>query len=242
MKLYVYCIAEGGVRVRKLPRGLFGASVRLLKIDDLAVLVSSYRGSADRIEDAMTHHQVVRSIQKQTTSLPVRFGTIVTEQQLRKFISMHRRAISANLSHVRGRAEMNVRMSGTITGNDVPEATKDEAQTVGPGTAFLLEKRSEVLREDRREQQKTTLSAWLHEKLGNLIKDERLNFVLSPTQKAFLARADHLVDREHVQTYREQMAKAIAERPEIHFMVSGPWPPYSFANIELEFKSHFGVS
>jgi hypothetical protein len=31
-------------------------------------------------------------------------------------------------------------------------------------------------------------------------------------------------------------------RPDLSIRLSGPWPPYSFANIELEFKSQFGVS
>jgi gas vesicle protein GvpL/GvpF len=223
---------------------LFDAPVQLLKVEGLAVLVSSYRGllSDDRVHEAVTHHQVVRSIQKQTTSLPVRFGTIVTEQQLREFISTNRQAISANLAHVRGRVEMNVRMSGTIASADPAKPTENETRTAGPGTAFLLEKRREIVHEETREQQKTVLSTWFREKLGHLVKDEHLNFVLAPSHRAFLGRADHLVDGENVQEYRERMAKAVEERPEIHFMVSGPWPPYSFANIELEFKSHFGVS
>jgi len=32
------------------------------------------------------------------------------------------------------------------------------------------------------------------------------------------------------------------ERPELHFLTSGPWPPYTFANIDLEFETQFGVS
>jgi hypothetical protein len=57
-----------------------------------------------------------------------------------------------------------------------------------------------------------------------------------------LGRADHLIEREDVQEYRTKMAQAVEERPEVRFMVSGPWPPYSFANIELEFSRQFGVS
>ena len=244
MKLYVYCIAEGGERLRNLPRGLFSLPVHQLKIDGLIVVVSSYRspGWMDRINDAITHHKVVLNVQKQATALPLRFGEILSEQQLQKFVSTHRRAIKTKLAQVRGRAEMNVRMSGTILGGAVPETLKNEAQAAGPGTTFLLEKRSEILREQEEIQEKAFLSAWFREKLGNLIKDECLNMVLSPSRKAFLARADHLVDHEDVEQYRQQMAAAIAERPEIRFMVSGPWPPYSFANIELEFKPQFGVS
>ena len=39
-----------------------------------------------------------------------------------------------------------------------------------------------------------------------------------------------------------RLGEARKTRPELHFLVSGPWPPYTFSNIELEFKSQFGVS
>jgi len=38
------------------------------------------------------------------------------------------------------------------------------------------------------------------------------------------------------------MVQARDERPDLHFLLSGPWPPYSFANIELDVKTQFGVS
>ena len=76
--------------------------------------------------------------------------------------------------------------------------------------------------------------------MGDLIKDEKIS--LTPSDTVILARADHLIERVNVQEYRTKMARAVEERPEVRFMVSGPWPPYSFANIELEFSRQFGVS
>jgi hypothetical protein len=71
------------------------------------------------------------------------------------------------------------------------------------------------------------------------VKETRLN--ANPTNKMVLAAA-HLVTRETVEQYRARLNEAQHERPELHFLVSGPWAPYSFANIDLEFKTHFGVS
>ena len=50
------------------------------------------------------------------------------------------------------------------------------------------------------------------------------------------------VERAKIVSIEEKLAKARQERPELHFLFSGPWPPYTFANIELEFKTQFGVS
>ena len=239
MRLYVYCLAEGVERLNKTPPGVSGAPVRIVEFDeDLSALVSVCRSDAFQVtrKNALAHHEVVRSITEQTTPLPARFGTVVTIEQLRNYVSTHHQAIKAKLAHVRGGIEMTVRMIQSIAGAETSELSKN----VGPGTAFLLEKRREILRDEAGAAQKGHLSAWLRENLGELIKDEKISVTASET--VVLARADHLIERVNVQEYRTKMAKAIQERPEIRFMVSGPWPPYSFANIELEFSSQFGVS
>ena len=238
MRLYVYCLAERIERLNEIPRGVSGAEVRIVEFEeDLSALVSVCRAEDFQVtrKNALAHHEVVRSVTEQTTPLPTRFGTVVTIEQLRKYVSIHQDAIKAKLAHVRGGVEMNVRMIRTIE-----DTSQQSENTGGPGTAFLLEKRRKILREEAGAAQKAELSAWLREKLADLIKDEKIS--VTPSETVILARADHLIDRADVQEYRTKMAGAVEERPEIRFMVSGPWPPYSFANIELEFSSQFGVS
>lgn len=241
MKFYLYCFAEGLDKLNKPPRGISGARVQLMKIDDLIVLVSVSRGEGLRLtrKDAFAHNMVVSSVFKQTTPLlPFRFGQIVTEQYLRNYVSRHRQAIKARLAHVRGCAEMNVRMIGTRE-NAPPPAFKP-AKPVGPGTRFLLDKRREFRGDEWRAAQTAELSEWFSVKLGGLTRDQQI-FVV-PSERVVVAKADHLVERVNIAEYRTRMALAIEERPDTRFMVSGPWPPYSFANIELEFGLQFGVS
>jgi gas vesicle protein GvpL/GvpF len=239
MRLYVYCIAEGVERLNKTPTGVSDAEVRIVEFDeDLSALVSVYRSADFEVsrKNALAHHEVVRCITEQTTPLPARFGTVVTIEQLRNYVSTHHEAIKAKLAHVRGGVEMTVRIIQSIGAAD----TSPQSENVGPGTAFLLEKRREIFRDEAGAAQKEHLSAWLREKLGELIKEEKIS--ITPSETIILARVDHLIERVDVQAYRTNMANAIQERPDIRFMVSGPWPPYSFANIGLEFSSQFGVS
>jgi hypothetical protein len=241
MKVYLYCFAEGLDRLNKPPRGVSGARVQLMKIDDLVAVVSVGRGESFRLtrRDALAHNTVVREVFKQTTPLlPFRFGQVVTEHFLRNYVSTHRQAIKAGLAHVRGCAEMNVRIIGTR--QKAPPPVIDPGKSVGPGTRFLLDKRKEFRGDEWRAAQTAELSEWFSGKLGKLTRDEHILVV--PSDRVVIARADHLIDRANVLEYRTRMAQAIAERPETRFMVSGPWPPYSFANIELEFPMQFGVS
>jgi hypothetical protein len=241
MKLYVYCLAEGVDSLPLFPRGVSGARVRLVKLEGLSLVVSACTGDVFHQfrKNGLAHNAVVRTVFKQTTPLPCRYGMIVTDKQLRNYISTHKQALRDNLAHVRGGAEMTLRISGPRL--NAPAAFPGgQRKPVGPGTKFLLDKRKEIRGEEWLSAQKAELSAWLDEKLPGLIRDEKIN--LAPQERALLARVDHLVDRSSVEQYREKMGAAIQERPEVRFMVSGPWPPYSFANIELEFKTQFGVS
>ena len=242
MKLYVYCLAEGINRLHKTPRGVSDSEVRIIEFEeDLSAIVSVCRADNLKVtrKNALAHHEVVRSITEQTTPLPARFGTLVTIEQLRNYVSTHHQAIHDKLAHVHGGVEMNVRMICDIDGAGTSQESKNAGE-LKPGTAFLLEKRREIFGEEAGVAQKGQLSAWLRDKVGDLIKEEKISVTSSGS--VILARADHLIERADVQEYRTKMATAVAERPEVRFMVSGPWPPYSFANIELEFSRQFGVS
>src|SRR5215213_2756600 len=165
MRLYVYCLAEGVERLNKTPPGVSGAPVRIVEFDeDLSALVSVSRFEAFQVnrKNALAHHEVVRSITEQTTPLPARFGTVVTIEQLRNYVSTHHHALKAKLAHVRGGVEMNVRMIHSIAAADTSQEPENAG---GPGTAFLLEKRRDLLREQAGAAQKGELSAWLREKL-----------------------------------------------------------------------------
>jgi hypothetical protein len=75
--------------------------------------------------------------------------------------------------------------------------------------------------------------------VSGLTRDEHLT--VRSSERLVLSAA-HLVERVQLQHYREKVAEARENRPDLHFLTSGPWPPYSFANIELEFETQFGVS
>jgi hypothetical protein len=109
----------------------------------------------------------------------------------------------------------------------------------GTGTSFLAQKRREILGGEQSAAEASTISTWLHDQISGLIRAEQVT--LRPSEKLVLAAA-HLVERSKIKNYRQTMAETCQSRPELHFLLSGPWPPYSFANIELEFKTQFGVS
>lgn len=236
MKSYAYCLVEDFDALDASTRGISGAAVRLLQIDELAVLVSDLNADTVAVtrENALDHAAVVRSVLDRTTPLPFRFGTLVNEEQLRSHISARKPALQTRFAHVRDCVEMSVKI--------IREISKDQAEPsdeITSGTSFLKEKRRELIGSEQKAAEATEISAWLHEQVDGLIRDEQVT--VRPSEKLVLAAA-HLVERANLREYKEKMAAARKNRPELHFLFSGPWPPYSFANIELEFKTQFGVS
>ena len=242
MKLYAYCLASGVDTLPEPVQGISAAPVRLLKLEDLGVLVSDLDAEAVPVtrENALAHAAVVRSVLDKTTPLPFRFGTLVDEQQLRNYISARKRAIDTKLKLVSDCVEMSVKIIWDVSGDRQREPLERyQDKERGIGAMFLAEKRREILGDERRAAQAAELSEWLHESLSGLVRDELVT--VRPAEKLVMSAA-FLVERLKFEQYRERVAGLRAGRPDLHFLLSGPWPPYTFANVELEFKSQFGVS
>lgn len=237
MKLYAYCLAEDLDTLAHSPPGIAGAPVKLQKIENLAVLLSETDLEAVPVtkENALAHAAVVRSILDETTPLPFRFGTLVTEQQLGNYVSARKPALEKKLTHVRGCIEMSVKIIW-----DAPSSkSTTNAEPLGTGTSFLTAKQREIFGGEQRAKQAAEISDWLRGQVNGLTRDEQVT--VRPSERLLLSAA-HLVERVNIERYRAQLGDARNNRPELHFLVSGPWPPYSFANIELEFPMQFGVS
>jgi hypothetical protein len=240
MRLYVYCLVEKIDTLAVPVSGVSGAPVKLITIEDFQLLASDFEGDSPppvTRENALAHDAVVRSVLKDTTPLPFRFGSVPTETQLRSYITSHRTAIEAKLNDVRGCIEMSVKIISNPD-NEETTATSPSAEE-GPGARFLKEKQRELLGSERRGEEAKQVAAWLKSKVGRYVRQDEIN--LCPTEKLIVAAA-HLIGREEITEYRGRLAEARKTRPDLHFLVSGPWPPYTFSNIELEFKTRFGVS
>ena len=248
MKLYVYCLVELTQTLPDALHGIGGVLVRRLEIADFCFLVSDF---AERVvpvtrENALAHAAVVQSVLKVTTPLPLRFGTLTAEQQLQNYAHAKREALHAKLEQVRGCVEMNVKI---ISDRDWMEASPAINTQESPGTAFLSEKRREILGGEARGAEAKHVAEWLEGQLRDLVsgKDIKTDPAASvnSTAKALgklLLTGAFLVERERVEEFRNKAHEVRRQRPDLHFLVSGPWAPYSFTNMDLEFKTHFGVS
>jgi len=242
MKLYLYCLIDDDVSVETViftgPReGISGSLVTFYWVDDFGLLVSDFAGASVPVtrENVLQHAAVVSGLLPETTPLPFRFGTLATAEELESLLNARSKALRDKQAFVRGCVEMSVKIIWDRDWNEEPQVE----ETSKPGTAFLAEKRRELIGSEARAAEAKRIARWLEDRLGDAVREKSLK---TDFTSKLLVTAAHLVPRDSIDEYRTRLKNAQLERPELHFLTSGPWPPYSFANIDLEFKTQFGVS
>jgi Gas vesicle synthesis protein GvpL/GvpF len=244
MKLYLYCLIDDDVSVETViftgPReGISGSLVTFYWVADFGLLVSDFAGASVPVtrENVLKHAEVVGSLLPETTPLPFRFGTLAAKEGLESYLNARSKALRDKQALVRGCVEMSVKIIWDREWVEEPPASDHQQRK--PGTAFLAEKRREILGSEARAVEAKRIADWLEERLGDAVRDKALK---TDFTSKLLVTVAHLVERSSLDQYKAALNSARLERPELHFLASGPWPPYSFANIDLEFKTQFGVS
>jgi gas vesicle protein GvpL/GvpF len=242
MKFYLYCVSDANPTLKDELSGIDNQIVVVINNRRLFVVASKFESESVPVtrENVLQHESIVRNAFSVTTVLPFRFGTLVTESGLETYLEARESSLLERLEQVRDCVEMSVKIiwQNSSEGEDSTSVVPD-LDDVGAGTAFLMFKREELLGNDRIEQEARELEAWLGHGLRDIVRQEQIT--IEPKQRLVLS-ASYLVERARLTDYRRELGRLQAERTNLHFLSSGPWPPYTFANIDLEFGTHFGVS
>ena len=214
--IYVYAISEPPVTRSALKqRGLGGATLRTLERGDLAAIYSHHRSlSPAPLRKLVLHHdRVIKSIMATGTVLPLRFGTqLEHEEQLGDLLAARHDELRRSLERVRGKSELGVRV--------IPaHASAPRRRGETKGRDYLLER----VRSHRRHQQAVDD---VHAVLGAL--SEASSVRETGTAEAVLVAA-YLVDESRVGEFRLQAERLAGRLPGTRMIVTGPLPPYSFA-------------
>jgi len=241
--LYAYCVTRTGTESPRNLTGLFDREVYAIEAGELSAFVSevSEKHVAVSKHSVLTHQKVVGSVLDATTPLPFRFGTIVNEPDLSSYLGSRQNSLLEKLEAVDSCVEMSVKVIWQKSRADGRAATdpNEAVEASSVGTEFLRKKSAELVGSQHLIEEANELAAWLENYLGSSVR--QVQMTVRPAERLVLA-ADCLVARVQLNEYESAVEAARAERPELHFLTSGPWAPYSFANIDLEFKSQFGVS
>lgn len=204
--LYLFAIVAA-----KPARAIRG--VELVRAAGAWVAVARMPTPEPSIEAAVEHDRVVRTIARVSDAvLPLRFGTSAeSERALVTKLAPFRSVIRDALKRVRGAVQLTMRVGGR-------EAAIDEAALgEGPGARFLAKKRAA---------ERVPEIEALTEALAPYVRDTRIQRV--PRGPHF-ASVFFLVARENLARWR-RVVRATAI-PNVTWQVTGPWPPYAFAEL-----------
>ena len=227
----ILCVYALVAPVRPLRRvtGVTGEPLRAVSVDGIAAIVGEIRRRpAASNRNLRQYATVVESIAARVSAiLPARFGTIFDDAAELMLVLRSRRAwIRERLSAVRGRVQMTIRVQGSDPSDRLLRGRTPVTSNRGvrprnkatQGTRYL-QQRLAVLRTAREVPQLTPIRP----SIRRLVKEERVE------RRGGVITVHHLIPRAMAERYRAAVDRA-AGRSDIRLAVSGPFPPYAFAD------------
>jgi Gas vesicle synthesis protein GvpL/GvpF len=210
--IYLYALTEPGAEFSDR-RGLDDQPLSMLELGGVCAAYSEH----DRLDLAPTsdalwqHDQVVEHLMASASTLPVRFGTTFADLDgLLAATTPKLAAVRERLEQVRGCVELAVRVEVPATGGEPPRS----------GRAYL---ESRLEHAHRREATARAALAPL-EKLAVRARELR-------RARPGIISASFLVRARDVDSFATEV-RSLQRRGERRLSCTGPWPPYSFADLE----------
>jgi hypothetical protein len=240
MAWYAYCITEqqafqGESRARR-PfvineiHGIGERQVMAYPSGELAVIVSEYKRSGDLDQKAILEHVKVvaecfrSATTSNTTVLPFRFGTIFdSDDALRRAVRANRKAFLKGVAHLRGKAEMHLKL--LVKDGNMREALEEIVLPATVGGDYLTKLREKASRQRERQTKARAISVQVHKLFNPLEEEVSCKKVDSGGMLIDIA---HLVDHKQIEKYQARYNSAARQFKDCELSVSGPWPPYHF--------------
>lgn len=243
--LYVYGVLPAAAApLGSLPRGVGGGGApELVQAGELAVVASAVPegwATATR-EDAEAHERVTSSLAERHTLVPMRFGTVMPEAEIREtLLGRHGQEIAAVLRELDGCVQMSVKayygadalLRHTLRAHPELKRRSQELEsqpperTVGERVALGQEVARAV--EDQRRHDEQVLV----EGLTPLVRELRAEPVGGERMAANLQLLVERRQRAPLDAAVAKLAEAHSDRFAVRYV--GPLAPYSFVDLSLE--------
>ena len=224
MGVYLYCIVPPDVGPPRTLRGLDSAPVRLHAAGRIGSWISFLETPPTAsVPNVQRHNEVVEAaLASGATPLPVRFGQWLADEAaldaaLRERAAAHAAALQV-LAHT---VEYGVRVLDPGC-QDTPQAA---VATGSSGTAYMRALASHAAAERQVEARGREIAVRMRAVLGSLVRQERVEAL--PSRHGLVSIA-HLMERDCDAQYHTAVDVLRREYPGLRFLLTGPWPPYSF--------------
>jgi hypothetical protein len=220
----VYCVVPPDHAVPAGLIGLEGTAVERIVTDGIGLWVSRGDKPLPGVGAVKAHNVVVEAaVSEQVTPVPLRFGQWLENEET-LMVALHEKApvYAARLAEFAGCLEFGLRL---IDPNEQGARVVQETPATS-GLEYMRALQESSRLADSKRSRAEQVHAQVRELLNGLVREERVEE--GRTAHAVLTLS-HLVARQSFDAYRER-ARGIREAfPDLRMLLSGPWPPYSFA-------------
>jgi hypothetical protein len=241
--VYVYGVVAAADAASVAHTGVEGSPVRTVTEGDLAALVSDVAGGAlAAAREVRAHWRVLEAASAQATVLPVRFGTVMANDD-----AVRTQLLTDNAEHLAGLLkELDGRVQVSVKGAYDQDELLRGVVAASP-TIAALRKRIQGLPADAGYYERIHLGELVATEVERCRDEDvaRARARLEPVAVAARSEAlgtpeaafnlAFLVDRERLDDFSAAVTELIGELGErITVRYVGPLAPYSFADAELE--------
>jgi hypothetical protein len=240
--VYVYGVIPAADAASVSHTGVEGSPVRTVGEGDLAALVSDLAGGAlAAAREVRAHWRVLEAVSAQTTVLPVRFGTVMEDDDAvrTQLLSANAERLAAHLKELTGRVQLTVKavyrqdelLRGVVAASPKVAALRKRIEDLPQDAGYYERIRLGELVAAEVERRREEDAARAYARLEPLAVAARSEGLGTPDAAFNLA---FLVERERLDEFSAAVTALIDElgdRVAVRYV--GPLAPYSFADVEL---------
>ncbi|HEU5368524.1 MAG TPA: GvpL/GvpF family gas vesicle protein [Ktedonobacterales bacterium] len=234
-RCYVYAIVQREARIPADLTGLGDAPLSIVPWQDLAAVASPIESATLPATPAnvLRHEAVVEALCQAGPVLPARFGTILADPAaVAQAIAEKYEVLRADLARVGDKVELGLTIlwdtpakPDEVQTEQQMLATQTESSASGAGKRYLEAKLALHRREAAQQHQARAIIADLEQALRPYLLEQRCRVLSLPR---LAVRAAYLVLPQHVQEVQRAVDELRQKQPELRWLLSGPWPPYTF--------------
>src|SRR3954451_248402 len=241
---YVYGVVRANGRAKPKGKGIAGKPLKVVAGNGLGALTSDVPGDeleAGR-EELLTHSRVLEEALGDGVVLPMQFGVVMPDEDTVKaeLLDAHREALEAQLEEMSGKVEMNVKAiydEGAVLREMLEE---------NPDIARMREK-IQGRSEDATYYERINLGERIVGALGekrdayeraflDMLAPRALEVEVSqPMHERMAVNASFLVPEDQLKEFDVELERiAKSQDGRLRFKATGPLPPHSFVELQLE--------
>ncbi|MEI6576748.1 MAG: GvpL/GvpF family gas vesicle protein [Bacteroidota bacterium] len=225
-------------------KGIEGAELGFVQFEEVAAVTVEYH--LDKLvvdkETAIDYAGVIEALAAQYVLLPVRFGSIMdSEVRIFNMLKNSYLEIQKNLNLVANKFEFGLKifcdsskLKAELSEIAVTKVSASVSGSENPGTSVFRDYVNKKLEIHRSEEMLLTYVEVLISNIRDSCESHstvcKIRKMVSETK---LLDSFFLVEKENTENFLSGVKEIQSQYPGLNFIVTGPWPPYSFVEINL---------